>query len=204
MTSNAQQLEASHKTTMSGIVATKDQATATSDIIEVTPLEREQPTKVLGIAIITTATRKDRKIKPIVNFVKKRGWDSLKLAYGDYWYNFQNRLLVKEDCFLLHERIIIPQQLRQTILDSLHLTHSGAAAMLDLCENIWFPNIHRILVQMGLNSRHCTERGENLKSTLGKDNRISSRTKRKNTDRFCQAIPGKPNKDSYILVAIDK
>ena len=34
----------------------------------------------------------------------------------DYWYNVRNRLLVNGDCLLLDETIIIPQQLRQTIL----------------------------------------------------------------------------------------
>ena len=43
------------------------------------------------------------------------------------------------------------------ILDSLHLAHPGSAARLDLCQNVWFPHIHRSIVQMAKNCKDCTE-----------------------------------------------
>ena len=96
----------------------------------------------------------------MVTSVQKRDWEALRLSYGDYWYNLRNRLHVKDDCLLLDERIIILQQLRQTILNSLHMTNSGAAATLDWSGNIWFPHIHRTFVQMAQNCRHCTEQDQ--------------------------------------------
>ena len=75
---------------------------------------------------------------------------------------------VKDDCLLIDERIVLPTQLRQTVLDSLHLTHPGSAAMLERCQNIWFPHIHRSIVQMAQGCRQCTQQGKNLKSIVGK------------------------------------
>ena len=69
-------------------------------------------------------------------------------AYGDYWYKIENRLQAKDDCQQILEKVIKPQQLRQSILDSLHLAHPGAAATIDLCENNWFPHIQRTILQI--------------------------------------------------------
>ena len=69
---------------------------------------------------------------------------------------------------LIAERIFLPTQLRQTILESLHLTHPGTAAMLDLCQNVWFPHIYQSIVQMARSCKLCTEQGKNLKPIVGR------------------------------------
>ena len=123
----------------------------------------------MEIGFIAAATRKDRSLKPFVNFVKKRNWNLFKFAYRDYWYNVCKHLFVKEDSLLLDERIIIPKQLRETILDSIHLTHPGAAAKMDPFENIWIPHVHRLIFEMAQNCTKCTEQGGNLKPNLGQE-----------------------------------
>ena len=137
---SSSQLE--HELIMASVVESTDKATAT-EIEEDTPLYRKKLQQVMGVTIIAAATGKDRNIKPIRSFVQKRDWEALRLAYGHNGYNVRNRLHVRDDCLLVDERIIISHQLRQIILDSLHLTQPGAAAMLDLSENIWFPQIYR-------------------------------------------------------------
>ena len=159
------QLEASHTEIMDTVVATVEKATETE---EDTPLFRRKLQKVLGIPFIAAATKKDRNLRPLINFVKKRDWDAIKASYGQYWFNIRNRLHFREDCLLFDERIVIPSQLRQTVLDSLHLTHPGLSAMLDLSQHVWFPHIHRSTAQMAQNCKHCTEQGKNLKPSLGK------------------------------------
>ena len=107
-------------------------------------------------------------LRPLINFVKKRDWDVIKASYGQYWYYIRNRLHVREGCLLIDERIVIPTQLRQTVLDSLHLTYPGSAVMLDLSNHVWFPHMHRAIVQTAQNCKHCTEQGRNLKPIIGK------------------------------------
>ena len=64
------QLEASHHMITVGIVATVIQMTETG---KDTPLFRKLLQKVLGIKFIAAATRKDRNLRPLINFVNKRG-----------------------------------------------------------------------------------------------------------------------------------
>ena len=148
------QLEASHNEIMDTLVATVEKATKTE---EDTPLFRRKLQKVLGVPFIAAATKKDRNLRPLINFVKKRAWDAIKASYGQYCFNIGNRLHVREDCLLIDETIVIPSQLRQTVLDSLHLTLPELAAMLDLNHHVWFPHIHRWHPQMAQNCKHCTE-----------------------------------------------
>ena len=139
------QLEASHNEIMDGVVATVEKATETEEGM---PQFRRKLQRVLGFPFIAAATKKDRNMRPLINFVKKRDWEAIKASYGQYWFKIRNRLHVREDCLLIDVRIVIPSQLRQTVLDSLHLTHPGLAAILDLRHHVWFPHIHRPIVQM--------------------------------------------------------
>ena len=161
-----------------------------------------------GVPSIAAATKKDRNLRPLINFVKKRDWEAIKASYGQYWFNIQNRLHVREDCLLIDERIVIPSQLRQTVLDSLHLTHPESAAMLDLSHDVWFPHIHRSIVQMAQNCKHCTEQGKNLKPILGKQTSFQMKPvvepKEEVQLDFAGPLSDELNRDAYILVAIDK
>ena len=147
------QLEASHNEIKDEVKATMEKAPETE---EDTPLFRRKLQRVLGVPFIAAATKKDRNLRPLVNFVKKWDWEAIKASYGRYWFNIRNRLQVREDCLLIDERIVIPSQLRQAVLNSLHLTHPGLTAMLDLSHHVCFPHIHRSIVQMSQNCKHCT------------------------------------------------
>ena len=166
MTTNTS-IEASHEMITEEIIATVEKSMNTTESKD-TPLFRKKLQRVLAVQFIAAATKKDCNLRPLINFAKKRDWEALKNSYGPYWHNIRNRLHVREDCLLIDERIVIPTQLRQTVLDSLHLTHPGSAAMLDLCQHVWFPHIHRTIVHMAQNCEHSTEQGKNLKPIIGK------------------------------------
>ena len=188
------QLEASHNEIMDTVVATVEKATETD---EDTPLFCWKLHKILGVPFIAAATKKDRNLRPLINFI-----------YGQYWFNIRNRLHVRENCLLINERIVIPSQLRQTVLDSLHLTQPGFAAMFDLSHHVWFPHIHRSIVQMAQNCKHCTEQGKKLKSILGKKLSFQMEPVVEPNGEvqldFAGPLPDELNRDAYILVAIDK
>ena len=92
------QLEASHNKIMDEKVATVEKAQETEVY---TTLFRRKLQRVLGITSIIAATKKDRNLRPLVNFVKTRNWETIKTSYGQNWYNLQNRLHVREDCLLI-------------------------------------------------------------------------------------------------------
>ena len=201
-------LEASHEMKTEELVGTVEKATNTVESEEDTPLFRQRLQRVLGNRFIAAATKKDLYFRPLINFVKQRDWEAIKASYGQYWYNIRNRLHVREDCLLIDERIVIPTQLRQTVLDSLHLTHPGSAAMLELSNHVWFPHIHRAIVQMAQNCKHCSEQGKNLKPIIGKKHSFQIEPVVEPNGEvqldFAGPLPNKINRDAYILVAIDK
>ena len=72
------QSKASHNLIVNEIVATIDRETNTEE--KDTPLYRRKLQKKLWVNFIAAATRKDKNLRPLVNFVQKRHWDALKLA----------------------------------------------------------------------------------------------------------------------------
>ena len=152
------QLEVSPENIVEEIVATIDKETNT-EAEEDTPLYRKSLQKVLGVA---AANRKDKNLRPLVNFVRKRDWESLKILFGQYWYNIRNRPHVKDDCLLIDERIVLPTQLRQTVLNSLHLINPDRPPC-------WsFPHKHRSNVQLVQGCRQSFRQCKNLKTIIGK------------------------------------
>ena len=201
MTKNTS-LDACHELIIEGLVATLEKATNTTEAEEDTPLFRKKLQRVLGVRFIAAAPKKDRNLRPRISFAKKRDWEAIKTSYGLYWHNFCNRLHVREDCLLIGERIVTPTQLGQTVLDSLHLTQSGSAAMLDLCQHVWFPHIHRTIVHMAQNCKHCTEQGKNLRPIIGKKHSFLMEPVVEPNEKvqldFAGPLPDELNRDAYI------
>ena len=80
--------------------------------------------------------------------------------------------------------------------------------MLDLSNNVWFPHIHRAIVQMAQNCKDCTEQGKNLKPIIGKKHSFQMELVVEPDEEvqldFAGPLPDELNRDAYILVAIDK
>ena len=80
--------------------------------------------------------------------------------------------------------------------------------MLDQSHHVWFPHIHRSIVQMAQNCKHCTEQGKNLKPILGKKLSFQMEPVVELNEEvqsgFAGSLPDELNRDAYILVAIDK
>ena len=103
---------------------------------------------------------------------------------------------------------MIPYQLQNTIINTLHRTHPGQVGMIRLANLIWFPHIHRTVKLRTENCKQCTDQGKNLKplipkSDLGKLPKLDEPNQEVQLD-FAGPIPNESNKDTYILVAVDR
>ena len=79
MTTHQTQLEANHELITEGLVATLEQETHT-EMKEDTSLFRDKLQKVFGVKFIAAATKEDTNMRPLLNFVKKCDWDSIKIS----------------------------------------------------------------------------------------------------------------------------
>ena len=93
----------------------------------------------------------------------------------------------------MDNRLVIPQSMRPMIVCSLHYGHPGRDARLAMIEDVWWPRIHRELIdQAPLSGEECLETGRNLKYML-KQKQTGKRPGAKKTEqrdgpRFCRRL----------------
>ena len=81
---------------------------------------------------------------------------------------------------------------------SLHYGHPGRESMLAMIEDIWWPQIHREVIDQARLCKQCLESVKNLKC-ISRQKQIGKLPEVKQLDPFQNAKKGK----TYILVSID-
>ena len=79
-----------------------------------------------------------------------------------YIKSFWHCAAVVNGCVVVDNRIAIPMCLRKPLLSRLHRSHAGQLAMLDAAQYIWWPRMHRDIVQLCKDCPQCTKFGKNL------------------------------------------
>ena len=121
-----------------------------------TSIQKEFAESTGPIFFATGATRSGQKLRLILNFVQKRDCEALKQSNGQYWYKIRHCLHVQDDSLLIDERSVLPTQTRQTVLESMHLTHPRSAAMFELCQHIWFLPFSNLLFKATIGTKLST------------------------------------------------
>ena len=81
-----------------------------------------------------------------------------------YIKSFWHCAAVVDGCIIVDNRIAIPMCLRKPLLSRLHRSHAGRLAMVDAAQYIWWPRMHRDIVQLCKDFPQCTKFGKNLKA----------------------------------------
>ena len=165
------------------------------------PMYRRQLRNVFGSSFLAAATKKDRSLNPLLNMVKVQKWDTRKSCYGPSFYNSDTDSQCETASFC-------PKQLRQTLVDALHLTHPGQGGMLEAARNIWYPYLHRDIVATAQNCKECREKGKNLKVISGHSHFTSLDAVVEPNEEiqldFAGPLPDENDKVVYILVGVDR
>ena len=172
------------------------------------PMYRRQLRNVFDSNFIAAATKRVRTLQPLLNMVRGQKWDNLKSCYGAYFYNVRNRLSVRNGILLYDDRAVIPKQLRQIVVDSLHLTHPGQGGMLEAVKNICYPYLHRDIIATVQNCIECRQKGKNLKVISGKQYFMALDALLEPNEEiqmdFAEPLRDENNKEVYILVGVDR
>ena len=129
-----------------------------------TPEYRHKLQQVLGEAFLA----EDKNLLNIIRIVEKQDWDALKQV-GKYYYNIRRDIGISPSrCLLYDGKLVIPYQLQNTIINTVHRTHPGQVGMIRLANLIWFPHIHRTIKLRAENCKQCTDQGKNLKPIIPK------------------------------------
>ena len=177
----------------------------TTTVEEDTPLFRKNLRKVMDIEFLAAATRRDPNLSLLINMIKQQKWDSVKQCYGPYFYNVRHRLPVRDGILLHDDRVVIPKQLRPTMMEALHLTHPGQGSMIEAAKHVWYPYLHRDSVATAQNCKNCRERI--LRSYQEKKHYTTLDAVVEPNEEiqldFAGPLPNENDKEVYILVGVD-
>ena len=70
------------------------------------------------------------------------------LRLGSYMANFWDDASVINDCIIIDNRVAIPTCLRKAEMARLHRTHPGQEAMVDAAQYLWWPKMHREIIDL--------------------------------------------------------
>ena len=63
----------------------------------------------------------------------------------------------------MDERLVIPRDMRDNMLSAIHFGHAGRDAMLREASEVWWPRIHREIIEKAKRCPQGSQAGKNIK-----------------------------------------
>ena len=120
--------------------------------------------KSLLAELVSEDTWMDR-LRKVVERNDRHGFELM----GPYTNPLWHQMSVVDDCLLVNNRLAVPEKLRQAVLRRLHQGHPGQEAMLEVSNYLWWPHMHKDIVNMAEECRSCTRYGKNAKYLIPKN-----------------------------------
>ena len=108
----------------------------------------------------------DKTIQRVIALVKNYNKTGISRLPSPWREKFQSFSINDKDFLFMDNRLVIPQSLRPMIMCSLHYGHPGRDSMLASSADIWWPRIHREIVDQARLCEQCLQSGKNLKCIL--------------------------------------
>ena len=121
-----------------------------------------------------------------------------------FWKDFH----VRSGCLCVDERVAIPNSIKATVVESLHMTHPGIWGMISLSQYAWWPYMHREILAKASDCVPCTDIGKNLKPIIPKSKWYPHKACQEPNEEiqidFGVPITNEKDKDIYFLACIDR
>ena len=117
-------------------------------------------------------------------------------------------LRVDRELVFFENRLVIPRDMRQAVLKSIHSGHPCHDAMLESVDEVWWPQIHRQNVASAKTCKGCQSAGKDIK-VIKRQSEFGTIQKAKQANEevaldFMGPFAGAPENKKYLLVAIDQ
>lgn len=144
---------------------------------------------------LTRATNEDKQLREIINSLKKKKEVSAKLRFNINQAAFS----IQQDVLLCNGKVVIPNSLRQHLLNKLHGSHFGVVKMKALARSLyWWPGLDRAIENMARNCSVCnTYRNDPPKVEVHEWKPTKAPFERVHVDY------AGPFKDSYFFIFVD-
>ena len=115
---------------------------------------------------------------------------------------------VVDDCLLVGNRLAGPDKLKHAVLRRTHQGHPDQEAMLEVSKYLWWPHIHKDIVNLAEECRSCTRYGKNAKNILPKNSAkplpLLTQSGQELQLDYAGPLEDHKGKKIYSLVAIDR
>ena len=122
--------------------------------------------KLLNEKLLPANYCADKLIQRVIKLVKKYNKTGVTRLPSPWREKFQTFSIDERGFLYTDNRLVIPQAMRAMIMCSLHYGHPGRDAMLSMIEDIWWPRIHREVIDQARLCEQCLQSGKNLKNML--------------------------------------
>ena len=96
------------------------------------------------LAELTTEDTWMNRLRRVIERGDKQGFELM----GPYTNPLWSQMAVQDDCILVNNRLAAPLQLRQAVLKRIHRGHPGQETMLGVSQYLWWPHMHKDIVNL--------------------------------------------------------
>ena len=162
---------------------------------------------ILDSDVLSELTDEDASLYLMKRTIVNRDYEGF-CRIDPYIKSFWHCAAVVDGCVVVDNRIATPMCLRKPLLSRLHRSHAGQLAMVDAAQYIWWPRMHRDIVQLCKDCPQCTKFGKNLKANASFNSSkplflLSGPNEELQLDYAGPLLDSFGN-SIYILVAIDR
>ncbi|XP_063543169.1 uncharacterized protein K02A2.6-like [Cydia strobilella] len=122
----------------------------------------ESEMKSLNWKLIQKNTKKDVILSKVRMYCQD-GWpEKVSDKNLNPYYLRRHEISTDRDCIMWGHRIVIPENLQQTILEELHLTHFGTSRMIEMAKAyFWWPKLNECIEKVAGSCKLCLENRHN-------------------------------------------
>ena len=163
--------------------------------------------KALNEKLLPAYYNADKLIQRVIRLLKNYNKTGVTRLPSPWREKFQAFSLDEREFLYMDNHLVIPQAMKPMIMCSLHYGHPGRDAMLAMIEDIWWPRIHREVIDKARLCEQCLEAGKNLKYML-KQKQIGKLPEAKEQNEevaldFAGPFQNAKKGKKYLLVSVD-
>ena len=167
-------------------------------------IDKAEKDFALDLPLLVDETARDIKILNAIAAIEKQQLDSIFCPYRPHRLHLSTRF----GLVFYNDKIIIPENLRTTVIAMLHHGHTSAAKMEQLSEAFWWPGIHREIHEKAESRPGCRATGKNVikqtPSTEKNNLEILTEPNQEIQLDFAGPFKSKTRVGVYILVVVDR
>ena len=111
--------------------------------------------KLFDRNLLAELTTEDTWMDRLRRVIERKDRHSFELM-GPYTNSLWHQMSVVDDFIVVDGRLAVPGQLRPAVLKRIRRSHPGQEAMLDVSRYLWWPHMHKDIVNMAEECRNCT------------------------------------------------